>query len=455
MEGEIAVGSICIDLQNVLSLSEKVGGESTKISRCESAVQSVRSGTDRRILARRNLSSRLSQAQSALDALERKVADIGRVMGYASNQYRQTDTRLANEAKEFHNPRLSSCAIAGSNAQAFKEAVPDEKESRKKTAGIIKWAAIGVSVVASAALIIGTGGAAAPLVIGAVSAASGALVAGTSNLADQYVEHGNLIENHEDIDWGDFGKDVFIGSATGFVTGWAGASVSGAVTSAMGNTAVGSTLLNSSSALTRVTTGAAIGSVSEVGSGIVSRGAATAVEGVLEGDFNGERVLDEMFDGKSMLLDAAIGGVSGGKKAKNAVVGKEVSIDDFKNNPEIEATKPRNSPDAEKWIGKGGKIYTDGNGTWTYVNNEDINVVYTDDYPDFKRAGLVEKTADIGGFSDSRQKDFSAAEKLVGKKPANTTWHHSEDGRTLEAVSTKYHKQFTHCGGFSLVNSGG
>lgn len=433
------MGSICIDLQNVLSLSEKVGGESTKISRCESAVQSVRSGTDRRILARRNLSSRLSQAQSALDALERKVADIGRVMRYASNQYRQTDTRLANEAKEFHNSRLSSCAIAGSNAQAFKEAVPDEKESRKKTAGIIKWAAIGVSVVASAALIIGTGGAAAPLVIGAVSAASGALVAGTSNLADQYVEHGNLIENHEDIDWGDFGKDVFIGSATGFVTGWAGASVSGAVTSAMGNTAVGSTLLNSSSALTRVTTGAAIGSVSEVGSGIVSRGAATAVEGVLENDFNGERILDEMFDGKSMLLDATIGGVSGGAS----------EFKQYKSDMAVRSFNEKNDPVGHA-AERGYDLKASKNGTLEYSGTDYI--IKSEDGKE-----IIVKIEATG----SRKKDFDEAWKLAAKKygispdgiTESVTWQHMDNYSirdntvTLELVDRNAHQGIKHSGG--------
>ena len=80
-------------------------------------------------------------------------------------------------------------------------------------------------------------------------------------------------------------------------------------------------------------------------------------------------------------------------------------------------------------------------------------MVYSKGYPDFDRAGLVEEKVDIGEFSDSRSTDFRNAETQT-TKPANTTWHHSEDGHTLEAVSTKYHKLFTHRGGFSIVNGG-
>lgn len=34
------------------------------------------------------------------------------------------------------------------------------------------------------------------------------------------------------------------------------------------------------------------------------------------------------------------------------------------------------------------------------------------------------------------------------------TWHHNQDGSTLELVPTKYHKLFTHRGGFSIAKGG-
>lgn len=183
-----------------------------------------------------------------------------------------------------------------------------EYEERQEKATIIKWIVTGVCIVGSIAAIAATGGAATPLVVGAVSAVSGAVMAGANNLADQYVEHGNLIENADKIDWGSFGKDVVVAGVAGFVTGTIGAGVGGAITSKLGSTAIGSTLLHSSSGIVRVGTGAVIGSVSEVTSGVVTRGVGTFI--TTGGDF--KEALDEAVDMKNIAIDAAIGGVGGG-----------------------------------------------------------------------------------------------------------------------------------------------
>lgn len=200
-----------------------------------------------------------------------------------------------------------------------------EYEERQEKATIIKWIVTGVCIIGSIAAIAATGGAATPLVVGAVSAVSGAVMAGTNNLADQYVEHGNLIENADKINWGSFGKDVIVAGVAGFATGAIGAGVGGAITSKLGSTAIGNTLLHSSSGIVRVGTGAVIGSVSEVTSGVVTRGVGTFI--TTGGDF--KEALDEAVDVKNIALDAAIGGVGGGINEYTSTKQAQKAADDY------------------------------------------------------------------------------------------------------------------------------
>lgn len=66
----------------------------------------------------------------------------------------------------------------------------------------------------------------------------------------------------------------------------------------------------------------------------------------------------------------------------------------------------------------------------------------------------------------NRPADFSAANKAAkldknstppvsasNKPPDGYTWHHHEDGKTMILVDKKIHKEFTHTGGVSTVNS--
>lgn len=215
----------------------------------------------------------------------------------------------------------------------------EEYEERQKKATIIKWVVTGICVVGSVVAIAATGGAATPLVVGAISAASGAVIAGTNNLADQYVERGTL----KGADWASFGKDVLVGGATGFVTGYLGASVGQALTTAAKTTQLGGALLNSSNGAVRFGAGAVIGSFSEVGSGIVTRGASSATEQLIrEGKIDFEEVGEAAFDPKNIVVDATIGGISGGtaeyskfkaeQKTKHSFTGtlkgEEVTLDD-------------------------------------------------------------------------------------------------------------------------------
>ena len=113
-------------------------------------------------------------------------------------------------------------------------------------------------------------------------------------------------------------------------------------------------------------------------------------------------------------------------------------------------TKPLYSPDVNRWLEGGGEIVIE-NGTWKYVSSEGISVTYRNGYPDFKGSGLVIQEVDIGSFSD-RPADFRLGDKLAPNGPRGScnTWHHHEDGRTLQEVNRRIHEMFCHRGGVSI-----
>lgn len=221
--------------------------------------------------------------------------------------------------------RQGAFEIAMENDAQRAEALLKEYEERQKTATTVKWIVTGACVIGSIVAIAATGGAATPLVVGAVSAASGAIMAGANNLADQYVQHGNLIENADKIDWGSFGKETVLAGVAGFATGAIGAGVGGAITSKLSSTAIGNTLLHSGSNFVRIGTAAAIGSVSEMGSGIVTRGVGTFI--TTEGNLG--KALDDALDMKNISFDAALGGAGGAINEYTTTKEAQKAADDF------------------------------------------------------------------------------------------------------------------------------
>jgi hypothetical protein len=55
-------------------------------------------------------------------------------------------------------------------------------------------------------------------------------------------------------------------------------------------------------------------------------------------------------------------------------------------------------------------------------------------------------------YTGDRNKDFTAANKKAGfeQTPKNMTWHHHQDGKTMELVDEVIHQKTGHTGGFSL-----
>lgn len=115
-------------------------------------------------------------------------------------------------------------------------------------------------------------------------------------------------------------------------------------------------------------------------------------------------------------------------------------------------TKPKNSPNPVKWQKNGGKVSIDDADIWTYHHKDGHSVSYPDGYPDFKNSGFVIQEAKIGSFSDYGT-DFANANKIAPNGPMNSqvnTWHHHQDGTTLQEINKEIHKAYTHRGGMSL-----
>lgn len=65
---------------------------------------------------------------------------------------------------------------------------------------------------------------------------------------------------------------------------------------------------------------------------------------------------------------------------------------------------------------------------------------------------MVIQEADIGPFVE-RKKDFQTAKNLGYVKQTESTWHHHQNGHTLQEINTLLHDRFRHRGGISVMNS--
>ncbi|MDI1449638.1 HNH endonuclease [Polyangium sp. 6x1] len=69
-------------------------------------------------------------------------------------------------------------------------------------------------------------------------------------------------------------------------------------------------------------------------------------------------------------------------------------------------------------------------------------------YPDFKAAGVVKKEVKINQ-TGNRPRDFQLANEAAGLEatPKDHTWHHHQDGKTMQLVPKDIHKATGHTGG--------
>jgi RHS repeat-associated protein len=74
-----------------------------------------------------------------------------------------------------------------------------------------------------------------------------------------------------------------------------------------------------------------------------------------------------------------------------------------------------------------------------------------DGFPDFRAAGVVEREVQIT-YTGTRAGDAKAANKAagLGSTPDGMTWHHHQDGKTMQLVPKDVHGDTGHTGGFRL-----
>lgn len=120
--------------------------------------------------------------------------------------------------------------------------------------------------------------------------------------------------------------------------------------------------------------------------------------------------------------------------------------------------KPSNSPDPGKWIEKGGTVWTETDGTWVYKNKAGVTVRYPDGYPDFSPHSVQEvDVPDLkGNHGKNPSGDFGKADAKAPNGAADyskNTWHHHQNGTTMQEVPRDIHNEFTHKGGVSNIKS--
>jgi hypothetical protein len=126
-------------------------------------------------------------------------------------------------------------------------------------------------------------------------------------------------------------------------------------------------------------------------------------------------------------------------------------------------TKPqgenwKQTPNWNKWTESGGTIQQHSDGSVTLIAKDGTAVKYSPDgYPDFKPhlnhpSGVTEVPIE-GGFSKSRTPDYRKANEAAGhpewgnRAPKDYTWHHHQDGNTMQLVPKEIHRMFGHSGG--------
>lgn len=298
----------------------------------------------------------------------------------------------------------------------------EERAERERKAKVFKWVVTAVCIVGSIAITVATGGAGAPLIAGAVSAGSAIVSTSLHGMADEYIEHGY---DHSEYDWGKIAKDTVREGAKGFVSGALGACVGGKISEGLGSS-VFKKGLQSTNSLKRIGTSAVIGSVSEVSTGILTRSAEETIDALTGGDAS----IGEVFSIKSIVTDAATGGVGG---AADDIV-KQKGADKF-----AQEYNSKHDPvgDAEK---AGFKNVKRG----------------ANDCPDFKESDAIFKLGDSGDVAEvkikatgNHQKDYRKAEKILKEQgydidfksmrtgdDATHVWHHCGDYNTATGEVT-------------------
>jgi A nuclease of the HNH/ENDO VII superfamily with conserved WHH/Phage Mu protein F like protein len=128
-----------------------------------------------------------------------------------------------------------------------------------------------------------------------------------------------------------------------------------------------------------------------------------------------------------------------------------------------------NAPRFDKWIDRGGEVYVTPDGHFAYKvelqvlgRTQDVTVIYRDGSPDFTPfrthpSGVRSVEIDMSGRNkiDVRRANIAAGHPEWGSSaPAQWTWHHVEDGTTMELIPAIINEKFYHVGGASKARAG-
>jgi hypothetical protein len=94
-------------------------------------------------------------------------------------------------------------------------------------------------------------------------------------------------------------------------------------------------------------------------------------------------------------------------------------------------------------------------GSITYTLKDGRKITYRDGYPDFSSYKKAEvKLENMTG--DIKIDGPRASQSAFGtsKTPTGFTWHHVQDGKTLQLVPTSIHSKVPHTGGASILRTG-
>lgn len=336
-----------IDSQELDTISSDIQNTYKSIENIDNEITSTLNGiSDILTVKRQDLSSVKSthnQVVKYIDDLKTKINDCEK--NHFRNDFEETGTSIKN-TKSFINECLnkkrsfkchfsndslismeSAPAFIGSinkinadireNEDTYTKAIQnaDEnvnsynaklQEEREKKAKVYKWI-VGVGcVVASVAVIVATAGTATPLVMGGLGAATGIATSITDDLADSYIENGNL--NH--INWKEVMIDATVAGVSGFVTGYVGGS--------FGNWIDGNSLATSSNAIIKSVGKVGTESVKEIVNGELERVSSAIVEESINVAFGDEsltaglnKIKENAFNPKAIARDAIGGGING------------------------------------------------------------------------------------------------------------------------------------------------
>ena len=133
--------------------------------------------------------------------------------------------------------------------------------------------------------------------------------------------------------------------------------------------------------------------------------------------------------------------------------------------------KPRLPESDGHWLGDRGKSEWVSNKPEVNRHTGGEPVPFNNNYPDFSR--WSQKDVQIPNMTGDNGPDFSAADQIFARdkgwlkkdgtpnasesfryrKKNNLTWHHHEDGTTMQLVPRELHENIPHTGGASLVKN--